>query len=93
MLDIPSAEDGSSVYKGPYVTKDNDTAAFDKAVECTDDKTIVFHLGKPVGDFNYTVTSWSVMRTGARSPTTTGAHTRTASRSSSPSKPRSSTSD
>ena len=56
MLDIPKADDGSSVYKGPYVTKDNDTAAFDKAVECTDEKTIVFHLADPVGDFNYTVT-------------------------------------
>ena len=56
MLDIPKADDGSSVYKGPYVTKGNDTAAFDKAVECTDEKTIVFHLADPVGDFNYTVT-------------------------------------
>ena len=44
MLDIPSDKDGNSVYKGPYVTKGNDTAAFDKAVECPDDKTVVFHL-------------------------------------------------
>ena len=56
MLDIPSDKDGNSVYKGPYVTKGNDTAAFDKAVECPDDKTVVFHLKSPVGDFNYTVT-------------------------------------
>lgn len=56
MLDIPTDKDGNSVYKGPYVTKDNDTAAFDKAVECPDDKTVVFHLKSPVGDFNYTVT-------------------------------------
>jgi peptide/nickel transport system substrate-binding protein len=56
MLDIPTAKDGTSVYKGPYTTKDNDTAAFDKAVQCTDDKTVVFHLKAPVGDFNYTVT-------------------------------------
>ena len=56
MLDIPTAKDGSSVYKGPYTTQDNDTAAFDKAVQCTDDKTVVFHLKAPVGDFNYTVT-------------------------------------
>ena len=34
MLDIPKEEDGSSVYKGPYVTKGNDSAAFDKAVVC-----------------------------------------------------------
>jgi peptide/nickel transport system substrate-binding protein len=56
MLDIPKDKDGNSVYKGPYVTKNNDTAAFDKAVECPDDKTVVFHLAQPVGDFNYTVT-------------------------------------
>jgi peptide/nickel transport system substrate-binding protein len=56
MLDIPKDKDGNSVYKGPYVTKNNDTAAFDKAVECPDDKTVVFHLAQPVGDFNYTLT-------------------------------------
>jgi len=54
-LDIPSAKDGTSVYKGPYVTKGNDTAAFDKAVVC-DGQTITFHLAKAIGDFNYTVT-------------------------------------
>jgi peptide/nickel transport system substrate-binding protein len=54
-LDIPTNKDGSSVYKGPYVTKDNDTAAFDKAVVC-DGNTITFNLKRPVGDFNYTVT-------------------------------------
>ena len=56
LLDIPSDKDGNSVYKGPYVTEGNDQAAFDKAVECTDDKTVVFHLNQPVGDFNYAVT-------------------------------------
>jgi peptide/nickel transport system substrate-binding protein len=57
MLDIPSAEDGSSVYKGPYTTKDNDTAAYDKAVTCSaDNKTITFNLKRAVGDFNYTTT-------------------------------------
>ena len=56
MLDIPTDKDGNSVYKGPYVTAGNDQAAFNKAVECTDDKTVVFHLNQPVGDFNYTVT-------------------------------------
>jgi len=57
MLDIPSAADGSSVYKGPYATANNDTAAYDKAVECSaDSKTITFHLKNPVADFNYTVT-------------------------------------
>jgi len=57
MLDIPSAKDGSSVYKGPYTTKDNDTAAYDKAVTCSaDNKTITFNLKRAVGDFNYTTT-------------------------------------
>jgi peptide/nickel transport system substrate-binding protein len=57
MLDIPTAEDGSSVYKGPYKTDGNDTAAYDKAVTCSEDnKTITFNLSRSVGDFNYTVT-------------------------------------
>ena len=57
MLDIPSAEDGSSVYKGPYATEGNDTAAYDKAVTCSEDnKTITFNLKRAVGDFNYTTT-------------------------------------
>jgi len=57
MLDIPSAEDGSSVYKGPYTTGTNDVAAYDKAVTCSaDNKTITFNLKRAVGDFNYTVT-------------------------------------
>jgi peptide/nickel transport system substrate-binding protein len=54
-LDIPQDADGNSVYKGPYVTKGNDTAAFDKAVVCEGQK-ITFHLNKPIGDFNYAVT-------------------------------------
>lgn len=57
LLDIPKASDGTSTYKGPYVTSKNDTASFDKAVECSSDsKTITFHLNQAVGDFNYTVT-------------------------------------
>jgi peptide/nickel transport system substrate-binding protein len=54
-LDIPKDDDGASVYKGPYVTKNNDTAAFDEAVTC-DGQTITFNLANPVPDFNYTVT-------------------------------------
>jgi len=54
-LDVPTGKDGTSVYKGPYVTKGNDTAAYDKAVVC-DGQKITFHLAKPIGDFNYTVT-------------------------------------
>ena len=45
-LDIPKDKDGASVYKGPYVTKGNDTAAFDKAVTC-DGSTITFNLALP----------------------------------------------
>jgi peptide/nickel transport system substrate-binding protein len=59
-LDIPKAKDGSSIYKGPYDTKADNTAgaaAFDKAIDCSaDGKTITFHLGQSVGDFNYAVT-------------------------------------
>ncbi|MBA2767932.1 MAG: hypothetical protein H0U35_02145, partial [Sporichthyaceae bacterium] len=54
-LDIPKDKDGASVYKGPYVTKGNDTAAFDKAVSC-EGQTITFNLANPVPDFNFTVT-------------------------------------
>lgn len=55
-LDIPTAKDGSSVYKGPYDTSaKNDTAAFDKAITC-DGNTITFNLKTPVPDFNQTVT-------------------------------------
>jgi peptide/nickel transport system substrate-binding protein len=52
-LDIPTDADGSSSYKGPYKGTGQDL--YDKAVTC-DGKTITFHLGKPVADFNYTVT-------------------------------------
>jgi peptide/nickel transport system substrate-binding protein len=51
-LDIPSA-DGVSAYKGPYDKTGQEL--YDEAVECTDDKTIVFHLKDPVADFNFTV--------------------------------------
>jgi len=54
-LDIPKDKEGASAYKGPYVTKGNDTAAFDKAVTC-EGSTITFNLALPVPDFNQTVT-------------------------------------
>ncbi|MGN6330281.1 MAG: ABC transporter substrate-binding protein [Motilibacteraceae bacterium] len=57
MLDVAKDSKGAPVYKGPYTTGKNDTAAFDEAVTCSaDGKTITFHLSRPVGDFNYTVT-------------------------------------
>ncbi|HEY7049315.1 MAG TPA: ABC transporter substrate-binding protein [Jatrophihabitantaceae bacterium] len=51
-LDVPTKPDGSSQYDGPYTKKGQ--ALFDKAVACSGN-TITFHLRKPVGDFNYTV--------------------------------------
>jgi peptide/nickel transport system substrate-binding protein len=53
-LDIPKDKDGTSVYKGPYITKGNNLAAYDKAVVCKGAK-ITFHLSRAIGDFNYTV--------------------------------------
>ncbi len=57
-LDIPKDKDGNPTYKGPYDdSADNDVAAFDKAVTCSDDDlTITFNLAQSVPDFNYTVT-------------------------------------
>lgn len=52
-LDIPTLDDGSSAYKGPYTKTGQDM--FDKAVTC-DGNTITFNLNKPVPDFNYTTT-------------------------------------
>ncbi|MFM7145006.1 MAG: ABC transporter substrate-binding protein [Actinomycetales bacterium] len=52
-LDIPTNEDGSSQYKGPYSGEGQEL--FDKAVTC-DGNTITFNLNQPVPDFNYTVT-------------------------------------
>lgn len=55
-LNIPTAKDGSSEYKGPYDTSaKNNTDAFDQAVTC-DGQTITFKLKTPVPDFNQTVT-------------------------------------
>ena len=55
MLDIPTTDDGESVYKGPYVSAGNDVAAFDRAVICRGDE-ITFHLNRPTPDFDYAVT-------------------------------------
>lgn len=52
-LDIPTEEDGSSAYKGPYTKVGQDL--YDEAVSC-DGKTITFKLKQPIADFNYTVT-------------------------------------
>ena len=52
-LDIPTANDGSSQYKGPYSKQGQDL--FDKAVTCNG-STITFHLNQSVSDFNYATT-------------------------------------
>ena len=52
-LDIPTAADGSSQYKGPY--KKTGQALYDKAVVCKGN-TITFHLNRSFADFNYALT-------------------------------------
>lgn len=52
-LDIPTEDDGSSAYKGPYTGTGQEL--YDQAVSC-DGKTITFRLKQPIADFNYTVT-------------------------------------
>ena len=50
LLDIPTLEDGSSAYEGPYTGTGQEH--FDHAVSC-DGATITFVLNRPVGDFSY----------------------------------------
>jgi peptide/nickel transport system substrate-binding protein len=52
-LDIPTAADGSSQYKGPY--KKTGQALYDKAVTCKGN-TITFKLNRSFADFNYALT-------------------------------------
>ena len=49
-LDIPTEDDGSSAYKGPYDGTGQDL--FDQAVVC-DGNTITFNLKQTVPDFNF----------------------------------------
>jgi len=46
---------GSEDYKGPYVGDNNGGKGL-TGVECKDDKTIVYKLKQPIGDFNFTTT-------------------------------------
>ncbi|MEV0619226.1 ABC transporter substrate-binding protein [Nonomuraea sp. NPDC050404] len=46
LLDLPGG------YKGPYETPDLDT---DRAIETPDDRTIIFHLRKPLATFDHVV--------------------------------------
>jgi peptide/nickel transport system substrate-binding protein len=53
-LDIPKKSDGAtSVYAGPYTGTGQQY--YDKAVQCPNQQTIVFHLSHPVADFNSVV--------------------------------------
>ncbi|MDQ1586184.1 MAG: peptide/nickel transport system substrate-binding protein [Actinomycetota bacterium] len=45
----------SASYRGPYVGGNNGGKGL-SSITCKDQKTIVYQLGQPVGDFNYTVT-------------------------------------
>jgi peptide/nickel transport system substrate-binding protein len=54
-LDIPTNDDGTSQYPGPYTATEEQQALFDQAVVC-DGNTITYHLNNPIADFNYTVT-------------------------------------
>jgi peptide/nickel transport system substrate-binding protein len=53
-LDIPKKPDGTSRYPGP-LAKGGTSAAnrrlLERAVECRDERTVVFHLAEPVGNF------------------------------------------
>jgi peptide/nickel transport system substrate-binding protein len=41
-------------YQGPYVGDNNGGKGLE-SIQCPDEHNIVFHLSKPIGDFNYTV--------------------------------------
>jgi len=54
-LDIPTLDDGSSAYKGPYLKTGQNL--FDKSITCSaDNRTIKFNLKRSVPDFNYYMT-------------------------------------
>jgi peptide/nickel transport system substrate-binding protein len=46
--------DNAAPYEGPWVNGDNGGKGLE-AIQCTDERNIVFHLKRPVGDFGYTV--------------------------------------
>ncbi len=57
-LDIPTEEDGSSQYKGPYTKKGQEL--FDKAIDC-DGKTITYHFKKAWPDFPQAIAALHMM--------------------------------
>ncbi|MGN6251988.1 MAG: ABC transporter substrate-binding protein [Marmoricola sp.] len=60
-LDVPTdPKTGLPAYKGPYTTKNNDVAAFNKAITC-DGNTITYHFKKPWPDFPLAVAALHMM--------------------------------
>ncbi|MDN5715755.1 MAG: ABC transporter substrate-binding protein [Janibacter sp.] len=54
-LDIPKKKDGTSTYPGPLAKGGTSKASrrlINKAVECPDERTVVFHLDEAVGNFD-----------------------------------------
>lgn len=57
-LDIPKKADGTSTYPGPLAkggTSKKAKKLIEDAVECKDERTVVFHLAEPVGNFDEVV--------------------------------------
>src|SRR5258707_11267754 len=46
--------DNATPYEGPWVGSNNDGKGLE-SIQCSDERNIVFHLKRPVGDFGYTV--------------------------------------
>jgi peptide/nickel transport system substrate-binding protein len=60
-LDVPTdPKTGLPAYKGPYTTKDNDVASFNKAITC-EGNTITYHFKKPWPDFPLAIASLHMM--------------------------------
>lgn len=47
-------QDNATPYEGPWVGNNNGGKGLE-SIQCTDERNIVFHLAKPVGDFGYAV--------------------------------------
>lgn len=59
-LNIPTGKDGLPTYKGPYVTKNNDVASFNKAITCQG-QTITYNFKQPWPDFPLAVAALHMM--------------------------------
>lgn len=60
-LNVPTdPKTGLPAYKGPYTTKNNDVASFNKAITCNG-RTITYHFKKPWPDFPLAVAALAMM--------------------------------